>query len=86
MVNSLVEEGKQPFAMTALHSVGEFMVRILQDSRTLNKTTLVWDWITTQEETWAIGQKITGEDFADYPRVSSPEPSLPVSALNLSKY
>lgn len=69
VTNAFVENGK-PAALTALSSIGEFVVRILQDSRTLNKSVLAWDWISTQKNTWTIAETITGEDFSDYPRVS----------------
>lgn len=68
--NVFVNSGEQPFVMTSVHSVGRFVVKIIEDPRTLNQSVLVWDYERSTAENWDLATKIAGEDFSDYSRVS----------------
>ncbi|KAE9396232.1 NAD(P)-binding protein [Gymnopus androsaceus JB14] len=63
--------GNVKVAHTAYQSLGEFVKRIVVDPRTLNKTVQVYDGEMTLEEGWALGTKVSGENFDDYPKVSA---------------
>ncbi|KAL0574615.1 hypothetical protein V5O48_007341 [Marasmius crinis-equi] len=65
--------GKVKTTYTILDRVGEFVARIITDSRTLNQTVQTWDGEATLEEAYAVGSKITGENFDDYPRIPAEE-------------
>ncbi|KAL0569327.1 hypothetical protein V5O48_012633 [Marasmius crinis-equi] len=65
--------GKVKVAWTPLERVGDWVSRIISDPRTLNQTVQAWDGQATVEEGWAIGSKITGENFDDYPRLTEEE-------------
>ncbi|KIY74148.1 NAD(P)-binding protein [Cylindrobasidium torrendii FP15055 ss-10] len=58
---------------STLESIPPFVERIIIDERTLNKAVLIHDGEYTLNETRRLGEKISGEDFADYPTLSDKE-------------
>lgn len=73
LISTFIGEGDQKVACTALKNVGAFVVRIINDPRTLNKIVMTYDGEWTQGEAWKLAEDITGEDFSDYRRVRSLE-------------
>ncbi|KIY74146.1 NAD(P)-binding protein [Cylindrobasidium torrendii FP15055 ss-10] len=61
-----------PSIQSTLGSIAAFMERIIVDERTLNQVVLIHDGEYTLNEMRGLGEKISGEDFSDYP-VISPE-------------
>lgn len=61
----------QKLIYSTFPSIGKLVVRIIADPRTINQTVVAHDGEITLGETWAIGEKVTGEDFSDYYKVSS---------------
>ncbi len=54
---------------TSLKSIALFVARIINDPRTLNQTVITSDGEASLNETWPVAEKVSGEDFSDYPRV-----------------
>jgi hypothetical protein len=61
--------GTVPVSWIDYSSVGKLIALIIADPRTLNQVVHAYDREATLNETWALGTKITGEDFNDYPKV-----------------
>ncbi|KAF4583777.1 hypothetical protein EYR40_002268 [Pleurotus pulmonarius] len=60
----------QKLIYSTFPSIGKLVARIIADPRTINQTVVAHDGEITLGETWAIGEKVTGEDFSDYYKAS----------------
>ena len=67
--NDFYAEGDKLVACTSRKSIGELVARIISDPRTLNQVIMAYDLEISKKEIWRIAEKITAEDFSDYPRV-----------------
>ncbi|KAH8825364.1 NAD(P)-binding protein [Flagelloscypha sp. PMI_526] len=65
--------GTVPVSWIDYSSVGKLIALIIADPRTLNQVVHAYDGEATLNETWALGTKITGEDFNDYPKITAEE-------------
>ncbi|KDQ22610.1 hypothetical protein PLEOSDRAFT_163500 [Pleurotus ostreatus PC15] len=63
----------QKLIYSTLPTIGKMVARIIVDPRTLNQTVVAHDGEISIDETWKIAEKVTGEDFSDYPRISDEE-------------
>ena len=62
-------EGDKLLACTSRKSIGPFVARIISDPRTLNQVVITYDVELSKKDAWKIAEKVTGENFSDYPRV-----------------
>lgn len=62
---------KQKTIYSTMPTIGTLAARIVADPRTLNQTVVAYDGEISLGETWAIAEKVTGEDFSDYYHVST---------------
>ena len=67
--NNFYAEGDKLVTCTSRKSIGELVAKIISDPRTLNQLVMAYDLEISKKESWKIAEKITGEDFSDYPRV-----------------
>ncbi len=65
-----VGDRSQKLLYSTLSTIGKMVARIINDPRTLDKTVVVYDGEISINETWKVAEKVTGEDFSDYPKVS----------------
>ncbi len=61
----------QKLIYSTLPTIGKMVARIIVDPRTLNQTVVAHDGEISLDETWKIAEKVSGEDFSDYPKVST---------------
>ncbi|KAJ7583234.1 hypothetical protein C8J56DRAFT_790643 [Mycena floridula] len=69
MPTDFIGKGDKKVAYTAYKNIGELVLRIIQDSCTLNQVVMACDGEATQQEIWNVCERVSGEDFYDYPRV-----------------
>ncbi|KAG9225638.1 hypothetical protein CCMSSC00406_0007495 [Pleurotus cornucopiae] len=62
----------QKLVYSTLSTIGKMVAHIIIDPRTLGQTVVVYDGEIINE-TWGVTEKVTGEDFSDYPKVSNEE-------------
>ena len=55
---------------TSFESIGLLLARIVADPRTLNRTVLLSGGEATASEMRVVAEKVSGEDFSDYPQVT----------------
>ena len=67
--NVFVAEGDKLLACTSRKSIGAFVARIISDPRTLNQVVITYDVELSRRDAWKVAEKLTGEDFSDYPHV-----------------
>ncbi len=67
--NVFIAEGDKLIACTSRKSIGPFVARIISDPRTLNQIVIAYDVELSRRDAWKVAEKLTGEDFSDYPRV-----------------
>ncbi|KAI0793808.1 NAD(P)-binding protein [Fomes fomentarius] len=58
---SIVEGGEAPSLLTERDRIGIYVARIVADSRTLNRSVIVWDDEVTQLEAFELGERLSGE-------------------------
>ncbi|KDQ22609.1 hypothetical protein PLEOSDRAFT_16081, partial [Pleurotus ostreatus PC15] len=63
----------QKLVYSTLSTIGKMVARIVIDPQTLGQTVVVYDGEISINETWKVAEKVTGEDFSDYPKVSDEE-------------
>ncbi|KIY67175.1 NAD-P-binding protein [Cylindrobasidium torrendii FP15055 ss-10] len=63
--------GDVPVLLTSMESIATFVGLIIVDERTLNQTVIIHDVEYTMNEVRKLAEKITGEDFSDYPTLSN---------------
>ncbi|KAJ7588063.1 NAD(P)-binding protein [Mycena floridula] len=68
---NFIGNGEKKVAYTSYHNIGDFVLRIIQDPRTLRQLVMTWDGEATQQEIWSVSERISGEDFSDYPRLTA---------------
>ncbi len=68
-----VGDRSQKLIYSTLPTIGKMVARIIVDPRTLNQTVVAYDGEISISETWKAAEKVTGEDFSDYPKVSIPQ-------------
>ncbi|KAF4588027.1 hypothetical protein EYR38_009988 [Pleurotus pulmonarius] len=68
-----VGDRSQKLIYSTLPSIGRIVARIIIDPRTLNQTVVSYDGEISINETWKVAEKVTGENFSDYPKVSDEE-------------
>ncbi|KAH8823147.1 hypothetical protein DL96DRAFT_263896 [Flagelloscypha sp. PMI_526] len=68
--NVLKGDGNARVLSTSLHSIGAHVALILADPRTLNQAVIAYDGNLSPREARSIAEKITGEDFSGYPKLS----------------
>ncbi|KAF4565666.1 hypothetical protein EYR40_002264 [Pleurotus pulmonarius] len=68
-----VGDRSQKLIYSTLPTIGKMVARIIVDPRTLNQTVVAYDGEISISETWQVTEKVTGEDFSDYPKVSDEE-------------
>ena len=66
---SYVGDRQKKALWTVPQTTAAFVRRIVNDPRTLNKTVMISDGQADLNEIWAVAEKVSGEDFSDYPRV-----------------
>ncbi|KAK4503395.1 hypothetical protein PRZ48_004310 [Zasmidium cellare] len=59
--NTIVGEGDTKSALTDLRDIGRYIARIIVDERTLNKYVFVYNELWTQNEMFALTEKLFGE-------------------------
>ena len=62
-IRRIYEGGKQKVALTRLDNIGDYVARIVEDERTLNRYVFVWEEELTQTEMWTIASRISGIDL-----------------------
>ncbi|KAF4565676.1 hypothetical protein EYR36_002254 [Pleurotus pulmonarius] len=63
----------QKLIYSTLPTIGKMVARIIVDPRTLNQTVVAYDGEISLDETWKIAEKVSGEDFSDYPKIFDEE-------------
>ncbi len=59
---SIVDGGEVPSLLTDRDRIGIYVARIVADSRTLNRSVIVWDDEVTQLEAFELGERLSGEE------------------------
>ncbi|KAK7883446.1 hypothetical protein LTR67_011196 [Exophiala xenobiotica] len=65
--NNLYEDGSAPNLLTDLRDIGRFVARIIKDPRTLNKKIFTWSDELSQNEIYALAEKLSGENIDKKP-------------------
>ncbi|KAJ7583064.1 NAD(P)-binding protein [Mycena floridula] len=68
---NFIANGDKKIAYTSYYNIGDFVLRIIQDPRTLRQLVITWDGEATQTEIWTVCERVSGEDFSDYPRLTA---------------
>ncbi|KAH8823129.1 NAD-P-binding protein [Flagelloscypha sp. PMI_526] len=66
-------DGNARLLSTSLHSIGAHVALILADPRTLNQAVIAYDGYPSFKEARSIAERITGDDFSAYPKLSKEE-------------
>ncbi|KAH8823146.1 NAD(P)-binding protein [Flagelloscypha sp. PMI_526] len=66
-------DGNARLLSTSMHSIGAHVALILADPRTLNQAVITYDGNLSLREARGIAEKISGEDFSSYPKLSKEE-------------
>ena len=59
--NDVYGDGSAPNLFTDLRDIGEFVARIIRDPRTLNKKVFTWSDELSQNEIYALVERLSGE-------------------------
>ncbi|KAI4521428.1 hypothetical protein EV121DRAFT_296623 [Schizophyllum commune] len=73
MVRNFIGTGDVPFAVADEFHIGDYVARIIQDERTLNKKVFVWEDEVTQNQVWDLAVKKYGEGILKTKKVHSDE-------------
>ncbi|KAL1698965.1 NmrA-like family-domain-containing protein [Schizophyllum commune] len=73
MARNLIGTGDVPFAVADEFHIGDYVARIIQDERTLNKKVFVWEDEVTQNQVWDLAVKKYGEGILEKKKVHSDE-------------
>ncbi|KAL1657664.1 NmrA-like family-domain-containing protein [Schizophyllum commune] len=65
MARNLIGTGDVPFAVADEFHIGDYVARIIQDERTLNKKVFVWEDEVTQNQVWDLAVKKYGEGILE---------------------
>ncbi|KAI1625073.1 isoflavone reductase family protein [Exophiala viscosa] len=65
--NKLYGDGNAPNLLTDLRDIGPFVARIIRDPRTLNKKVFTWSDELSQNEIYALAEKLSGESIDKKP-------------------
>ncbi|KAI5890646.1 NAD(P)-binding protein [Schizophyllum commune H4-8] len=65
MVRNLIGSGDVPFAVVDEFHIGDYVARIIQDERTLNKKVFVWEDEVTQNQAWNLAVKKYGKGILE---------------------
>ncbi|KAG9226874.1 hypothetical protein CCMSSC00406_0003453 [Pleurotus cornucopiae] len=68
-----VGDRSRPLIYSTLPTIGRMVARIVVDPRALNQTVVAYDGEVSVSDAWKVAEKVTGEDFSDYPEVSAEE-------------
>ncbi|KIY64435.1 NAD(P)-binding protein [Cylindrobasidium torrendii FP15055 ss-10] len=55
--------------ISSWQTIGLLTAKVLNDPRTLNQVVVVHDGEMSPKEAFALGEKVTGEDFSDYEKI-----------------
>jgi hypothetical protein len=64
--NEIMGDGNVPSAMTDLRDIGRYLARIIADDRTLNKMVLAYNTVLSQNQTYGLLEKLSGEKIERY--------------------
>jgi hypothetical protein len=56
-------KGDKKSAVTDLNHIGDFVARIIDDDRTLNKWVYIWEDELTLAEAWATAERVIGPEW-----------------------
>ncbi|KAL1755505.1 NmrA-like family-domain-containing protein [Schizophyllum commune] len=71
MARNLIGTGDVPFAVADEFHIGDYVARIIQDERTLNRKVFVWEDEVTQNQVWDLAVKKYGEGILEKKKVHS---------------
>ncbi|TRM66588.1 hypothetical protein BD626DRAFT_545763 [Schizophyllum amplum] len=64
MTRDAIGSGDVPSAVTDLFHIGDYVLRIIQDERTLNRVVFIWEDEVTLNKVWALVERKLGKEFA----------------------
>ncbi|EMD32157.1 hypothetical protein CERSUDRAFT_109048 [Gelatoporia subvermispora B] len=65
-------KGDKKLLVTNLDHIGDYLVRILKDERTLDQYVIIWEDEVTQKEAWEIAERISGDAALDSLKINVP--------------
>ena len=69
MARNLIGTGDVPFAVADEFHIGDYVARIIQDERTLDRKVFVWEDEVTQNQVWDLAVKKYGEGILEKKKV-----------------
>ena len=69
MARNLIGTGDVPFAVADEFHIGDYVARIIQDERTLNRKVFVWEDEVTQNQVWDLAVRKYGEGILEKKKV-----------------
>ena len=69
MARNLIGTGDVPFAVADEFHIGDYVARIIQDERTLNRKVFVWEDEVTQNQVWDLAVKKYGQGILEKKKV-----------------
>lgn len=59
--DGIVGDGNVPIAFTDVRAIGEYVVRIITDPRTMNRMVLVYNEVLSQNQLYSLVERISRE-------------------------
>ena len=69
MARNLIGTGDVPFAVADEFHIGDYVARIIQDERTLDRKVFVWEDEVTQNQVWDLAVRKYGEGILEKKKV-----------------